>query len=89
LHSARRKKGKRWFNQEWREILFAMINALKGENDKIEVDLTPSFVLELPDTPFSFTSEQGYIEPQIDRLTVLEDDDKEENSDEPEEHSEG
>jgi hypothetical protein len=86
LHSARRKKGKRWFNQEWREILFAIINALKDENGKIEVDLTPSFVLELPDTPFSFTSEQGYIEPQKDRQDVLQNDDR--DSDGPEENTE-
>lgn len=71
LHSARRKKGKRMYNKEWREQLFAFINALKDDQGKIEVDLSKNFTLTLPDIPFHFSSEFGYNEPQKDRQAIL------------------
>lgn len=81
LHAARRSKGKRWFNEEWRDILLALINALRDEDDKIEINLSSLFRLSLPNTTFSLVSDVGYNEPGSDRLDILlEDEPEAENS---------
>ncbi len=71
LHAARRSKGKRWFNEEWRDILLAFINALKDEDGKIDTNLSRLFGLSLPDTTFSLASDVGYNEPGSERLDIL------------------
>lgn len=63
LHSARRKKGKSWFNKEWRDLLLAFISGLQSEDSTITLNLNKDFVLQLPLLTITFESEVGYIEP--------------------------
>ena len=73
LHRARRKKGRRWFNEEWRDELLAFINSLKNEAGRITIVLNEKFMIEMTDTPMEITSEVGYSEPRDkSRLDILE-----------------
>jgi len=74
LHAARRKKGKRWFNEEWRDQLMAFITGLKNDESKIEINLSDSFKIEMPLLTYSLISNYGYIEPiSKDRQDVIND----------------
>jgi hypothetical protein len=63
IHRERRKKGKRFFNEEWRDLFLAFINALKKE-DKIEIQLATNFFLEMPAFPEMFWADFGYFDPK-------------------------
>ncbi len=79
LHSARRRKGRNWFNEEWRDQLLAFINSLKNTDNKIELKLNDECIINMPDTPLILSSDKGYDEPDnTSRLNVFEDDPKEE-----------
>jgi len=72
LHSARRSKGKKWFNEEWRDQLIAFINALKSDNHQIEIKLNQSFTLQMPLSTIPFISDTGYLQPDLkDRQDIL------------------
>lgn len=71
LHSARRSKCKRWFNETWRDLLMAFISSLAREKKKIEMQLKENFSLEMPFLTKQFYSSIGYNEPKTkDRLYV-------------------
>jgi hypothetical protein len=77
LHSARRSKGKKWFNEEWRDRLMAFINSLANGKDKIRMKLANNFVLEMPLVTKKFYSDIGYHEPDTkERLNILYDGDQ-------------
>ena len=63
IHSQRRAKGKRMFNEEWRDEFLAFISALKKEN-KIEIALNPNFKLEMPSMPELYWADFGYFDPK-------------------------
>lgn len=63
LHSARRRKGKRWFNEEWRDLLLAFINSLKDSEEKIQIKLSNECDIDMPDKTIGFSSDVGYVEP--------------------------
>lgn len=63
IHSHRRAKGKRFFNEEWRDMLLAFINALK-KDEKIEVALNENFVLEMPHNTVLHWANFGYMDPK-------------------------
>lgn len=63
IHSQRRAKGKRMFNEEWRDLFLAFLNALKKE-DKIEIALSSNFVLEMPVIPQTYWADFGYFDPK-------------------------
>ncbi|MFA7360489.1 MAG: toll/interleukin-1 receptor domain-containing protein [Candidatus Kapaibacterium sp.] len=63
IHRERRNKGKRLFNEEWRDLLLAFINALK-KGEKIEIQLASNFVLEMPFFPEMFWADFGYFDPR-------------------------
>jgi len=79
LHSARRAKGKRWFNEEWRDQLMAFIHSLvRDEKDGISIKLSDDFYLRMPLLTKQFYSDVGYMEPKTpDRLDKLHEDDEE------------
>lgn len=62
LHSARRRKGRGLFNEAWRDLLMAFLNGIKSE-DKIRINLSKEYVLEMPFFTMSFESSVGYHEP--------------------------
>lgn len=65
LHTARRRKGKRWFNEEWRDQLMAFISALKDDRDEIELPLNKHFSIKMPTLTEIFYSNVGYNEPEL------------------------
>jgi len=67
--SARRSKGKLFFNNEWRNMLQAAMYLHSGGRDEINVDLCClQNRLIIMSKPYVFTSEKGYIEPSLDPL---------------------
>ncbi len=78
LHSARRKKGRNWFNEEWRDQLLAIISSLKNSDGKIELKLNEECTIDMPDTPLTLFSPMDYDEPvNKSRLNVLAEESKE------------
>lgn len=63
IHSQRRAKGKRMFNEEWRDLFLAFLSALK-KDDKIEIALSSNFVLEMPVVPQVYWADFGYFDPK-------------------------
>ncbi|TNE36136.1 toll/interleukin-1 receptor domain-containing protein [bacterium] len=63
IHSQRRAKGKRMFNEEWRDLLLAFIDALK-KGDRIEIALSSNFTLEMPVTSQVYWADFGYFDPK-------------------------
>ena len=65
-HSYRRKKGKRFFNEEWRDMYLAFIARLV-DNDteiKMSVDSISSKSFKMKNWPETFWSEVGYHDPK-------------------------
>lgn len=63
MHTHRRKKGRRFFNVEWRDMLIAMLCSLKNGNGNIETFVTPSLLVKFSNIVARFTAEFGYIDP--------------------------
>ncbi len=63
VHSHRRKKGKRMFNEEWRDLLIGFINSLKNENELIEISIAQASVIKMKNNVELFWSEVGYYDP--------------------------
>lgn len=63
IHSQRRSKGKRMFNEEWRDLFLAFIDALK-KDDRIEIGLSSNFTLEMPITSQIYWADFGYFDPK-------------------------
>lgn len=70
LHKARRDKGKRLFNAEWRELLFAFLYSLAKDSEEIKIPIVENQAILLSPIPTHFTSHLGYSEPQIGRAHV-------------------
>lgn len=64
IHSHRRKKGKRFFNEEWRDMLYAFLNGLKDERGKIQLQLNQKFTVELTPETEVLWADFGYYEPK-------------------------
>jgi hypothetical protein len=72
LHSARRAKGRRWYNEEWRDQLLAFIASLKSDNGSIAIRLNDSFMLNMPLFTVLFSSNTGYDDPvSTERMSIL------------------
>lgn len=63
IHSQRRAKGKRLFNEEWRDMFLAFIEGLKRDG-KVELKLSTDFLLSMPSYPLSFWADFGYYDPK-------------------------
>lgn len=63
IHSHRRKKGKRMFNEEWRDLLIAFINSLKDDNGIIQIMVGENSMIKLKDNVELFWSDFGYLDP--------------------------
>lgn len=83
-HANRRKKGKNYFNEVWRDLLIAFLHGLKGDKDKIAIRLNSQFTLELDTFTKMYWSDFGYMEPREKNrhgiLAVKDDEEIEENS---------
>ncbi|MBD2704680.1 toll/interleukin-1 receptor domain-containing protein [Spirosoma sp. BT702] len=73
IRSARRKKGKRMFNAEWRDLLLAFLASLTEDQKAFGVPITSHEKLWLSASPVIFKSEKGYQDPKDEgRLNLLE-----------------
>ncbi len=82
-HSYRRKKGKRFFNEEWRDLQLAFIQRLKTQ-DEIKVKISnDDKELKMKEWPEMFWSEVGYIDPSskmdLDKIEDYQENELEEN----------
>ncbi len=76
MHSHRRSKGKRFFNEEWRDLIFAFINGLKQLNT-IKVLVAKDLSIEMDTMPDAYWADFGYDEPRDAlRLEVLSQDEE-------------
>jgi hypothetical protein len=62
IHTHRRAKGKRLFNEEWRDLLIGFLHSLKRDN-KIQIQLSSDFTLTMPTFTESYWSDFGYFDP--------------------------
>lgn len=71
MHSARRKKGKKMYNKEWRNLLLAFLSALaNSESSTMSVVVSESETIELSSTPILFDANFGYIEPNDNKRLI-------------------
>jgi len=71
-HSARRKKGHNFWNEEWRDMELAFLFGLRDSHDEIRIPLSKNFSLLMPHFPEMFWADFGYIEPHSkERIDVL------------------
>lgn len=82
--AARRSKGKRFFNNQWRDLLQAAIYSHSDGKRDIDIKLCcEESRMAIKSTPYVFFSSEGYKEPATDPLANAEggfDDDDEESS---------
>ncbi|AAR33884.1 toll/interleukin-1 receptor domain-containing protein [Geobacter sulfurreducens] len=72
MHTARRRKGRLMFNEEWRDLLFAFLHALCQGGTTVNIMLNPTFELALKPWTNTYHSDFGYIEPKgQDRHDIL------------------
>ena len=65
VHAYRRKKGKRFFNEEWRDLFLAFLQGLKDENGEIKIKVTfKDEYVKMQEYPENFWSEVGYFDPK-------------------------
>lgn len=82
LHTARRKKGKTWFNEHWRDQLMAFLNTMSNDSEEVRMDLSDEFIIHLPLLTKSYLADFGYHEPKTnDRQDTLADQDDDEEGD--------
>lgn len=64
-HSYRRKKGKRFFNEEWRDMYLAFIARLVDHEGSIKISVNKDEqIFEMKNWPEAFWSEVGYNDPK-------------------------
>ncbi|OGV56645.1 MAG: hypothetical protein A2X49_08680 [Lentisphaerae bacterium GWF2_52_8] len=72
LHSLRRKKGKAWFNDEWRDLLFAFLHGMEKRNRMpIQILLAPGFILTMRTFTEEYNTDFGYNDPNENRQNIL------------------
>lgn len=78
IHALRRKKGKRMFNEEWRDLLLAFINSFKNRENQISIKVSKNDKLIMKNNVELFWSDYGYSDPKdLERQSIFtyEDDD--------------
>jgi hypothetical protein len=85
IHTHRRSKGKRLFNEEWRDMFLGFVNAIKDKEGEIKIALNNDFILKMDPSPMLFWADFGYFEPKsVDRQDVLNQYEEETDEDEEE-----
>lgn len=75
LQSARKTKGKGFYNADWRNLMLAFLHSIADDEGLITIELNESFSIKLPATPVLFHSTYGYDEPDLQaRLIPLDND---------------
>lgn len=71
IHSERRKKGRRFFNDEWRDLMLAFVQNIGDDEQKLLIPIDDSRVLSINAELESYKVNFDYIEPNEDRNEVL------------------
>lgn len=72
IHSLRRKKGKRMFNEEWRDLLVAFINSFKNRENQISIKVSENDKLIMKNNVELFWSDYGYYDPKdLERQSIF------------------
>lgn len=82
-HSARRKQGKNWWNNDWRNKVMAFMKYLEDEDGAIHLILGGEEIAKIATQPIMFESPVTYIDPNKENLpdeNVSHDDDIEEDN---------
>ena len=73
-HSARRRKGKNFYNKEWRDLFLSFLSTLSNEKGEINIPLSSESNLTLSSTPIKFLANFSYAEPNDEsRLIPIDD----------------
>lgn len=64
MHSQRRAKGRRFFNEEWRDMQLAFIQGLKDSNGRISIEIAKDKLLIFKEWTEMFWADFGYLEPK-------------------------
>jgi len=64
IHSHRRKKGKRMFNEEWRDLMLAFISSFRNKDDQISISVSSNDKLIMKNNVELFWSKYGYFDPK-------------------------
>jgi hypothetical protein len=84
-HTHRRKKGKRMFNEEWRDLLIAFINSLKNDEGLIQFKTSANQPIVMNDMVEMFWSNFGYFDPKdLERQSLFTFNEREEEAEEDE-----
>jgi hypothetical protein len=79
IHRHRRKKGKRMFNVEWRDLLLAFISSFKNRENQISINVSSSNKLIMKNNVELFWSDYGYFDPKdLTRQSIFTYEDEEE-----------
>jgi hypothetical protein len=73
MHSLRRAKGKRFFNEEWRDLELAFIQGLRNSDNEISIQVNSNSYIKMSLYPEMFWADFGYIEPK-EKMEILYDD---------------
>lgn len=85
IHSLRRKKGKRMFNEEWKDLLLAFINSFKDKQNKISIRVSKSELIIMKNNVETFWSDYGYYDPKdLERQSIFSYEEEEEIDDDVE-----
>lgn len=72
IHSLRRKKGKRMFNEEWRDLLLAFINSFKNRENQIPIKVSGNDKIIMKNNVELFWSDYGYYDPKdLERQSIF------------------
>ena len=72
MFKARRKKGRRMFNKEWRDLLIAMLYSLRNDEGRIILTFNDEQYCEMLPYTISFEADFDYIEPNKEsRISLL------------------
>ena len=81
-HRLRRKRGRNWWNRQWSNRLFTLINYLGDEQENIIAQVSSSENCVISKTPIIFNSDIDYVDPNLhQKLDIEEELDKEEEID--------
>jgi len=67
-HSARRKQGKGWYNDDWKNKMQAFVSFLSDNEETFSFDVGSEERIIISANPFSFTSQMSYIIPEKELL---------------------
>lgn len=84
-HVHRRRKGKRMFNEEWRDLLLAFMKSLENSEGNIVLDTNTETDIVMKPTLETFWSDFGYFDPKdLKRQELFIDEEKEDPIEEQE-----